>query len=183
MKTYNMQPLREVKIGTQEITAQEAQEVIALLTKTELTLPAHYAWAGNVLRELARKKAEVEAPLKALKAQALKAQAPLKATVDALDRADGILRGKMLAYVHVQTAGLQKALQEGQTTGLEQYEIPDITGVSITSRTTGRITDPDLIPREYCSPDPKKLNAASKNGDPKIPGWEIIDTPGLAVRK
>ena len=38
------------------------------------------------------------------------------------------------------------------------------------------VVDPNLVPRNYCSPDDKKIRAALKLGITEIPGLKIYET-------
>jgi hypothetical protein len=53
---------------------------------------------------------------------------------------------------------------------------------SIRTQWTGEITDPDQVPREYCSPDEKKINQAVKAGIREIPGVRIFEKPITVLR-
>lgn len=53
---------------------------------------------------------------------------------------------------------------------------------SIRTQWTGEITDPDQVPREYCSPDQGKITQAVKAGIREIPGIRIYEKPVTVLR-
>jgi hypothetical protein len=57
-------------------------------------------------------------------------------------------------------------------------------GASASIRTawTGEIQDPEAVPREFCSPDQQKINAAVKSGIRAIPGVRIYERPTTILR-
>lgn len=57
-------------------------------------------------------------------------------------------------------------------------------GASASIRTawTAEITDPDQVPREYCSPDEKKIAASVKSGIRAISGCRIFEKPITVLR-
>ena len=58
------------------------------------------------------------------------------------------------------------------------------TGASASSRKIWKyeITEPDLIPRNYCEPSAAKINAAVKSGVREIPGVRIFEEYGVSYR-
>jgi hypothetical protein len=44
------------------------------------------------------------------------------------------------------------------------------------------ITDPNLIPREYCTPDPRLIRAAVTIGKREIPGARIFESTKITIR-
>lgn len=57
-------------------------------------------------------------------------------------------------------------------------------GASASIRTawTGEVIDPDQVPREFCSPDEKKITAGVKSGIREIPGVRIYEKPITVLR-
>ncbi|MFP4087736.1 MAG: hypothetical protein ACLFUL_13185 [Desulfobacteraceae bacterium] len=53
---------------------------------------------------------------------------------------------------------------------------------SIKTQWTGEIVDPEAVPREYCSPDEKKIRQAVKDGVREIPGVKIYEKPVTVLR-
>jgi hypothetical protein len=54
--------------------------------------------------------------------------------------------------------------------------------VTLVAREQVNITDPSLIPPQFCSPDPSKIEHALKAGI-DVPGAELIKTYGIAAGK
>jgi hypothetical protein len=106
-------------------------------------------------------------------------------------------RRKIEAAMREEAARLQEKLKaEAAQAGVEPPPLmpvpaprPDsITrteqGASASIRTawTAEITDPDQVPREYCSPDQTKINQAVKAGVRQIPGVRIFEKPTTILR-
>jgi len=53
---------------------------------------------------------------------------------------------------------------------------------SIRTQWTGEIEDADKVPREYCSPDEKKISQAIRAGIREIPGVKIFEKPITVLR-
>jgi hypothetical protein len=108
-----------------------------------------------------------------------------------------IKRRKVEAAMREEAAKLQAKLKaEAAQAGIEAPPVmpvpvprPDSTtrtesGASASIRTawSGEITDPDQVPREYCSPDQAKINQAVKAGLREIPGVRIFEKPITVLR-
>ena len=123
------------------------------LTKVETTLKRkHEDYAYKV--ELDRRKAEQIAQEEAKKLQ---------------ERLDQEAKEKGVAPVTVTAPVVPKQETVTRTE----------TGTSAFIRTEwkGEIQDPDVVPREFCSPDQKKINDAVKAGLRDIPGVKIFEKP------
>ncbi len=131
--------------------------------------------------------------------------------IDRLTSAAGIAGKKELQYIERQelarreaekkaleaTAKIQADINaEAKAKGIEpiKLETPIVPETKTTARTEAgvtsytikrwvcEITDPLAVPREYCSPDQKKLNAAVENGVRKIAGCNIEEKTGIGHR-
>jgi len=65
---------------------------------------------------------------------------------------------------------------------LPAVKAPD--GVSVGKTWDYQITNENQVPREFCSPDPKKIKAkvAALKGDTKIPGVRVFEKLGVSMR-
>jgi hypothetical protein len=106
-------------------------------------------------------------------------------------------RRKVEAAMREEAAKLQAKLKaEAAQAGIEPPPVmpvpaprPDSitrteSGASASIRTawTAEITDPDQVPREYCSPDQAKITQAVKAGIREIPGVKIFEKPTTILR-
>lgn len=87
--------------------------------------------------------------------------------------------------------------RQAQEAGVESIHLPEVpvdqgnkvqvrteTGASISVQLEwkGQIVDPDQVPREYCSPDQKKIDEAVKAGVREMAGVEITEVPKSRLR-
>jgi len=81
--------------------------------------------------------------------------------------------------------------------GVESIKLPEVpvdqgkklqtrtetgSSLSVSLEWTGTVTNPKLVPREYCLPDQKKIDEAVKAGARKIPGVDIKEVPKSRLR-
>lgn len=87
---------------------------------------------------------------------------------------------------------MQASASEYQAGGTPTAPIPEpaqAAGVSLKVRWTARITEPDLVPRDLCSPDPEKIQARIWYADTAatpptpIPGLEFVLTTQTTIRR
>lgn len=64
----------------------------------------------------------------------------------------------------------------------KEKEIKDHRVTGTRKEWTFEITDPNLVPREYCIPDPKLLRAAVLIGKRQIPGLNIFEQTKITIR-
>ncbi len=109
--------------------------------------------------------------------------------------AETVLKGKIGAY-HAQVealriATMQQSAAEYQAGGTPTLAIPEpatAKGVSVRHVWAFNIKAPDLVPREFCSPDPAKIKAAIWYADTPhkppndIPGVEFYLADQVTVR-
>ena len=181
------------------LQAEQTTKLLALWQTFQCTSPEHAQFLGEELvkvktqvKALEGEKEKVTKPLwRAYKdvgdwfAPALKALSSLEATMKGKlgdwDRAQRAEQAKALAAASVQfQAGQHEA---GLALMQAVPETPVATkGVSTRSVWTYEITDPDLVPRELCSPDPRKIQAAVDQGLRSTPGVRIYETSEVRVR-
>jgi hypothetical protein len=124
--------------------------------------------------------------------------ATFKPLLDALKRAEATVkekigkfhveaereRSKMLAEAG-RASESNPAKAERLIERAELLDVPKVDGVGVKMVWTGEVVDASLIPREFLSPDVKKLLAVTEAGgsDPKIPGWRAWETAQVRTRR
>lgn len=117
-----------------------------------------------------------------------------KPALDFYSTAEREMKLKLVAYANAQAEAQDAAVEKmakAKTPGdkkkllaaIDASTVPRIGGVSMRTTWTGRVVDASKLPREYLVPNEALLKAAtrSKNGDPKIPGWEAFPETIAAV--
>ncbi len=136
----------------------------------EIKVPADFDLASDLAKDartnwkrLDERRTAITKPLLASKAQV---DALFKPALSALKAIEDELKAKIGAY----TSAPREAAREAMAESAEQYaagetptaiipEAPHAKGVSVTEYWDFEVTDPALVPREYCSPDPAKIKA------------------------
>lgn len=171
--------------------SDEADETLERLQALAVSTREQYAFAAEVVRDVATTLAEIEAErTKITKPQydAWRATNDLFARVrKRYEEADGILRTKMEAFLSAENARENAVLAEvaaGNVTALAALgeAAPVVDGISTRSRTTYEVVDEAIIPDEYWVLDTKAIGAAVKAGK-KIPGVKTIKSAAIAVEK
>lgn len=118
-----------------------------------------------------------------------------KPALDALKQAEQILKSKLAAYAKEKeqrnVAALEQARQAPTAQGAQQAiarvaPVVAPQGVSVRQVWKFTVTDENAVPRELCSPDPKKIAAAFQvvNGQPvPVPGVRWYQEDSVTVRK
>jgi len=173
--------------------ASEAKDILALVEKFEIVAQADMDFADSCL-------GEVKGKLKTLKAMREEATRPMNEALkkvrswfapaeDFYTRAEGIWKRKISAFQIVQAeaqrkalaavqvahaAGDTKAVAQAMTVAAQtQVELPK--SLSVREAWAFEVINPDLVPREYCSPDATKLRQAvgASKGQIEIPGVTV----------
>jgi len=142
------------------------KNLAAELAKIKRTLDSKMS---GYLSEKRKKQEELERIERERQAEALrKAQ-----EVAAMDGKVEDVQAIEVAVEHVETAPIKSAAS-----------VRGFTGASASSRKIWKyeITEPDLIPRNYCEPSAAKINAAVKSGVREIPGVRIYEEYGVSYR-
>lgn len=98
-----------------------------------------------------------------------------------LEEAGGVLRGKLEAYALER----EQARVKAAVTGAIIPAPAEAPGITVRVVRAFRIKDPDLVPRQFCSPDPEKIqNHLDNGGLEAIRGVEFFDaTESRSKRK
>lgn len=179
--------------------AEQTTKLLALWQTFQCTTPEAAQFLGEEL-------VKVKTQVKALEGEKERVTKPLwraykdvgdwfAPALKALAGLEAAMKGKLGDWDRAQRAEQARALQEASRkfqagkheAGLALMqavpETPVATkGVSTRSVWTYEIQSPDLVHRGYCSPDPKKLQAAVDAGARDIPGVRIYETSEVRVR-
>jgi hypothetical protein len=174
-----------------EHLSKDADEVLEHLRALPVTTREQYAFAAEVVRDVATTLAEVEAErVKITKPQ----YEAWRATNDLFSRVrkryeegDAILREKMETYLAEEKARERLLLQEVASGNVEALAVmgeasPTVDGISERKKVSFEVVDEALVPDEYWVLDEKAIRAAVKSGV-KIPGVKTINGTSLAVSK
>lgn len=202
---------REAIQRASDATAQQAREVVARVLWTNpaaqerlQALPVsnddQQQYAVNLLREIKAEWSVVDEERKKITkplSDAKKAtDALFKPVLTALEQAEATLKAKVAGYMNAKQAANVAALQAASVAAtpfqaqqamafVAPVEAPQ--GVSVRLVWKFQVTEPDLVPRELCSPDPKKIGEACQygpDGQPlPIPGVQWFQDSSVTVRK
>jgi hypothetical protein len=152
-------------------------------------------FAAKLLREVKEQWKTIEAQRKKITTplnEALKqTNALFKPVLTALEEGESLLKSKITAYLEqkarANTAALQAAsvapTPAAATAALSTVApVAPPTGVSVRHVWKFEVTDPDLVPREYCSPDGKKIGAVDPTTT-QIPGVRFFQEPVVSSRR
>ncbi len=186
---------------------QQAREVIARVLWTrpeaqqrlqafEILNDGHQDYAAALLREIKAEMFSVEAerktitkPLNDLKKAA---DNLFKPTLTALERAEATLKAKIAAYLNQKEAANTAALQAAAAATTPeaaqqaiQYVVPVAPPAGMSVRKVWRfeVFDQNIVPREFCSPDAKKIEAAFHSGATDIPGVRFFQEDQVSARR
>lgn len=186
---------------------QQAREVIARVLWTrpeaqerlqsfEISSDEHQDFAAALLREIKTEWASVEAKRKTITKPAndLKKAADnlFKPTLVALEKAEATLKSKIATYLtskeRANTAALQAAAAATTPEAAQQAiahvaPVAPPAGVSVRKVWRFEVVDQNLVPRELCSPDAKKIEAAFHGGATAIPGVRFFQEDQVSARR
>lgn len=161
----------------EKIRALEIQDQTDYELATELAKNAHDNW-----KRLDKRRTDITKPILASKRS-------IDALFEPALRILATIREELKTKIGVYTSSQRTAQREAMQEAANQFaaglvpsnpipEAPQAKGVSVTEVWDFEITDPDKVPREYCSPDPAKIKAAIWYADtPKTPPQSI---PGIS---
>lgn len=188
---------RSKNAGTAESERIDSSEALKKLN--ELVVNGHnMEIAGEILRDIHERHVKLEAKLKTITKPMREAENAVRAlfrpALTAWASAEELLKKKISEARQLQfaintktTQVAQKLLESGDGRGaaiVSQALAPTAPpeGVSVTERWKHTVIDPTLVPREYCSPDDRKLRAAVQLGAREIPGVVIERADIVTVR-
>lgn len=175
--------------------AAKATEWLSLLRSFVIQNDDQQEQIGGVLRdvkarykEIEDKRTEITKPLN----QALRAVNDLfRPPKQRFEELEKLLKGKITAYLEAKNRANEERLRQvaaAQTPAMAQLGLATVspvappTGVSVRHVWRFEITDPDLVPREYCSPDAKKIGVVDPTAT-TIPGVRFFQEPVVSARR
>jgi hypothetical protein len=157
------------------------------------------AFAVKLAQEIKQNWASIEEQRKKITTPLLEAKrqtdAVFKPALDALAEEERLLKDKLAAYMQMKeqrnVAALAEAkqaptVQDAQQAIARVAPVATPQGMSVRHVWKFEITDESIVPRELCSPDPKKIGAAFQvvNGQPvPVPGVRWYQDTSVSVRK
>lgn len=178
----------------------EAEKVHLELTTLDVDAD-NMALVGEILTDVKKRRNAIEDRLKEITAPLRAAEASARAlfspALNALARAEALLKQKIgeaqkaqLAVNQAAMLAAQTAVARGDTMGAALAAAvlapPPAPPSNISTREvwTFRVTAPDAVPRLFCSPDEKKIRAfvALNGGKSAIPGVEVTQDVQVTVR-
>ena len=149
--------------------------------------------AKTVEKEIEQKRVSVTKPILDAKRNA---DALFKPNLDKLKEIDAVLRKKIgdyLARVEAERVAVMHKSAETFNAGGTPVEIiperPEAKGISSRAVWAFEVTDPDLVPRQFCSPDVDKIKASRDWSaynehfpPPPIPGIRFFQEQKVRVR-
>lgn len=177
-----------IEVARKESSAylKDAEEALPEIKSFDILSDDDKDFAADLLREIKGKHKTVEERRKEITVPLNKALRSVndmfRPVLKALEQSEKLLKGKIVDYVERKEVERRKALVEASQTkdaakATEALERATITsapeGVNIRYRWVFEVVDPDKVPRELCSPDPKKIGV-------KKPGTEI---PGVVWKQ
>lgn len=194
-------PMPDITIDENEALQARtgAQRTLASLKDLELS-PETMAMAGEILVEIKRKRVDLEARLKEITAPLRAAEASardlFRPAISAYEEAESLLKSKVAQaqkrQAEINRAAMeatQKALQANDTRGAALAAAviaPTAPPPNVGTRDVWKflVENPDLVPRQFCSPDNAKIRAhVAAYGDKQpIPGVNVFADVQVSVR-
>lgn len=193
LKKLSQSKAREMISGLLPMTTEES---IARMEAITITNDEEEEFFGALLREikshwhnLEEQRTSITGPMN----RALRAVNDLFRPVSkALETEEVILKRKLAAYADAKARAYQASVQvvadastpEAALTAMAQVAPPTSgpEGISIRKVWKFEVVDPNLVPREYCSPDADKISAALSSGV-QIPGVRIYEDSIVSARR
>jgi hypothetical protein len=184
-------------LAQQEASAQFATAVewSALLQSFTISTDEQQEQVAGVLRDvkaryraIEERRKEITGPLNAALKSVNDLFRPPREKFEALER---VLKSKITAYLdqkaRANTAALQAASvastpEQAQQSLATVAPVAPPEGVSVRHVWKFEVTDPDAVPRQYCSPDGKKIGAVDPTTT-AIPGVRFFQEPVVSSRR
>lgn len=164
-------------------------EIRTLVPQFEISNDGDYAFAANMIRRLKEEAQRIKDKSDGFTRAAREFIASVEGFYtpirDAYADAERVLRARMGAYVQAREAARVEAMKAN-----EPAPVPvTLQGVSTRTKTKFRIVSEALVPRDFCSPDEKKIRSfIATNGGVSIlypdgiPGVELYQEAQITIR-
>ncbi len=187
MNTEQLKASAMVEASSEASTYQDALQTVKDLV---IATSEDFAFASDLARgaqtnwrRLETRRTDITKPLLDSKRQI---DALFKPALHALEGIKAQLQAKIGAYVQAQQAAqvveMQASADQFSAGLVPTNSIPEVDtakGISVKSHWVADVIDPDLVPRDLCSPDPAKIAQKIWYADTYNPPLAI---PGLAFR-
>lgn len=177
-------------------------DVVAYITQLRVTDDSSEAFAAQLVREVKEQWGALEAERKKITTPLFEAKRAtddlFKPALTALEQAERWLKSEIANYMLSKRAANEAALQAAARATTPEQAVMAIAqtqpvlppaGMSVRAVWRFEVTEPDAVPRELCSPDPNKIQAAiqqksDKYGQPDfIPGVRIFQDQIVSSRR
>lgn len=177
----------------------EVAQMVTALEQAPINSPDDLAKLGELVKEAKRRGKQLEADEKAWTEESSefvkRVRAYYKPARDAYKRLEDAIKSRLLRHEREvqqareqlqQAAGAAFQAGNAQAAHAALAQVPQATqvaGVSFRKSITYQVTDPDLVPRAFCSPDGAKIGAAVKAAGLAcaIPGVRVFEDSTAAV--
>jgi hypothetical protein len=187
--------VQQAKEAVFPVSVLTSEQSVARMRELPVTNDLEEAFAAQLLREVKDHWAEVEAKRKKITVpmnEALReTNKTFRPALDALKEEEDILKGKIAGYVQVKeqanTAALQAASVASTPAAAQQAlslvaPVAPPAGVSVRYVWKFAVEDESLVPREFCSPDAKKIGAVDPT-QTSIPGVRFFQESVVSSRR
>lgn len=165
---------------------RDAKVALAMVEDFQITDQASYDKLGGFVKLVKAQWKAVDEQRKGLVGPLLNTQRAINAmhapALDLLGKAEQLAKQKIGAYVLATQQAREVAMVE-QIPHLAPA-VPETKGVSVRTVLRFEITDPDEVPRQFCSPDPEKIRAHLEDGGlAAIKGVRFFEDTSVTVRQ
>lgn len=185
MSTNQLTPIQKAEAKFESLI-KKSQDIVTAVNNTSIETEADLRVAESLLKNCQTFESETESMrkdiVKPFNDFVKQVNGKAKTMVTPVADAKKSLKTKILEFSRIQEEkakehqAQQEQVQEEETESeapAEVYIPPKVKG--ITKRWTYEILDESQIPREFCSPDSKKINEAIKGGVREVPGLKIFE--------
>lgn len=186
------------------VEKNEATELEAYLGSIEISHSEDLAFAADALKSIAEKHDTIDAKRKTwvdpLNRVVKDINATFKPVLDSLKKLETGLKVKIGQYHATAERERVRLLEEAGRAAssstdfntaesliarAELLDVPKVDGLGVRMIWTGEVVDAKAIPREYLTPDIKKLLAVTEAGgaDPQISGWRAFPIPRVSTKR
>lgn len=171
-----------------------AQDLAAWCEALTVTTPEDYTVAGEVLREIKTRYHQIDQERKGITGPLVEVErrtnALFRPILDTLSRAEKRVKEALAGYSDRSRAATVEALTLAATgpdpapMGLSVLAQPEAKGVSVRQVERFEVTNPDRVPRDFCSPDLDKIKRHVEAGGMRaIPGVRFFTESVVSARR
>lgn len=184
---------REILVGISGLTSEAA---VAGIQQIQVTNDAEQAFAAQLLQEIKTQWHALEEQRTAITGPLNKAQRAVndlfRPASRALEHEEAYLKLKLTDYMELKEKANTAALQAAAVAPTPEaaalviqtvVPVAPPAGVSVRKVWKFEVTDAGLVPREFCSPDAQKIEAAFHAGVTEIPGVRFYQEPIVTARR